>query len=108
MKGGGWYSLQAPFLHAYHTALAHFRAALDTWPSRRFWSACWPCIFKGRVDGESISAQGELKLSRLVAGRLWRYYMSGVLVSYLPLFCDQHKRCIGSRQEALAIESASG
>ena len=30
MEGGGWYSLQAPFLHAYHTAPVHFRAALDT------------------------------------------------------------------------------
>ena len=30
MKGGGWSSLQAPFLHAYHTAPVHFRSALDT------------------------------------------------------------------------------
>ena len=29
MKGGGWYSLQAPFLHAYLTAPVHFRSALD-------------------------------------------------------------------------------
>ena len=30
MEGGGWYSLQAPSLFAYHTAPVHFRAALDT------------------------------------------------------------------------------
>ena len=30
MEGGGWYSLQAPFLFAYLTAPVHFRFALDT------------------------------------------------------------------------------
>ena len=30
MEGDGWYSLQAPFLYAYHTTPVHFRSALDT------------------------------------------------------------------------------
>ena len=30
MEGGGWYSLQAPFLFAYLTAPVHFRSALDS------------------------------------------------------------------------------